>query len=348
MASKPANSSETSHLVEEGGNGYRPFYRAAEDDTILKPFKSLTGRRLLMFSVLIMLAYLLAGIVVYTVIANMSVLDALYFSVVTLTTVGYGDLRAHKPTTKLFACLYILVGVAMIGALLAKVVEILLRQEEQVLLDFMKKQSPRHGGSGNNGETSGIGPGGVLSSGVETLSNVNPYYVKLGAGILSFVTLVLFGTVIFMFLMDMTFVDAFYLTVVSASTVGYGDFSPETTATKLFAIFYLPVSTLFLAKVVSDYTEMTIEANKRKSQRRILLSKITSREFEEMDENKDGKIDKCEFLVRQLVLQEKVTQAEIDQVWEQFERLDTNQNGFLEFEEVSVECDTNSDGVISP
>ena len=48
---------------------------------------------------------------------------------------------------------------------------------------------------------------------------------------------------------------------------------------------------------------MTIEANKRKSQRRILLSKITSREFEEMDENKDGKIDKCEFLVRQLVLQ---------------------------------------------
>ena len=48
---------------------------------------------------------------------------------VTLTTVGYGDLRAHKPTTKLFACLYILVGVAMIGALLAKVVEILLRQE---------------------------------------------------------------------------------------------------------------------------------------------------------------------------------------------------------------------------
>ena len=47
-------------------------------------------------------------------------------------------------------------------------------------------------------------------------------------------------------------------------------------------------------------------------------------------------------------VQEKVTQAEIDQVWEQFERLDTNQNGFLEFEEVSVECDTNSDGVISP
>ena len=46
--------------------------------------------------------------------------------------------------------------------------------------------------------------------------------MNLGAGILSFVTLVLFGTVIFMFLMDMTFVDAFYLTVVSASTVGYG------------------------------------------------------------------------------------------------------------------------------
>lgn len=45
---------------------------------------------------------------------------------VTLTTVGYGDLSAHSTSTKLFSCVYILVGVALIGALLSKLVEAVL------------------------------------------------------------------------------------------------------------------------------------------------------------------------------------------------------------------------------
>ncbi|CAN0347145.1 unnamed protein product, partial [Laminaria digitata] len=48
---------------------------------------------------------------------------------VTLTTVGYGDLSAHKPLTKLFACFYIFIGVAMVGAFLATLVETLLDKQ---------------------------------------------------------------------------------------------------------------------------------------------------------------------------------------------------------------------------
>ena len=44
----------------------------------------------------------------------------------TLTTVGYGDLSAHKPATKMFACVYILVGVALIASFLGQLVELLL------------------------------------------------------------------------------------------------------------------------------------------------------------------------------------------------------------------------------
>lgn len=50
-------------------------------------------------------------------------------SAVTLTTVGYGDLSAHKTGTKLFACVYILVGVAMVAAFLAQLVELLLDEQ---------------------------------------------------------------------------------------------------------------------------------------------------------------------------------------------------------------------------
>jgi len=41
-------------------------------------------------------------------------LDALYFSVVTITTVGYGDLSPHTDIGKVFTMVYLLVGIGVL------------------------------------------------------------------------------------------------------------------------------------------------------------------------------------------------------------------------------------------
>lgn len=51
--------------------------------------------------------------------------------------------------------------------------------------------------------------------------------------------IILFGTVIFHLVEGWEWVDALYFTVITLTTVGYGDFSPQTTAGKLFAIIYI-------------------------------------------------------------------------------------------------------------
>jgi voltage-gated potassium channel len=54
------------------------------------------------------------GTVVYHIVEKFSWLNAYYFSVVTLTTVGYGDYVPHTNFGKIFTTFYILIGVGII------------------------------------------------------------------------------------------------------------------------------------------------------------------------------------------------------------------------------------------
>jgi voltage-gated potassium channel len=56
------------------------------------------------------------GTVTYHVLEGWSLLDSLYFSVVTLATVGYGDFHPTTDPAKLFTVGYILVGIGILAA----------------------------------------------------------------------------------------------------------------------------------------------------------------------------------------------------------------------------------------
>lgn len=54
------------------------------------------------------------GTTVYHYLEDWSWVDSLYFSVVAVTTVGFGDLSPSTDASKLFTVLYILVGITLI------------------------------------------------------------------------------------------------------------------------------------------------------------------------------------------------------------------------------------------
>ena len=59
---------------------------------------------------------LLSGTAFYRKAEGWSLLDSFYFSVVTLTTVGYGDLSPQTAAGKLFTVCYLFVGIGIILA----------------------------------------------------------------------------------------------------------------------------------------------------------------------------------------------------------------------------------------
>jgi voltage-gated potassium channel len=57
---------------------------------------------------------LIIGTVFYHFVEHFTWVDAYYFCVVTLATVGYGDLTPHTTAGKLFTTVYIFAGVGII------------------------------------------------------------------------------------------------------------------------------------------------------------------------------------------------------------------------------------------
>jgi hypothetical protein len=73
----------------------------------------------------------LTGTIFYWRFEDWTIIEALYFSVVTLTTVGYGDLHPTSAGTQIFTIIYILTGLGVLVALLGSVAEQYIKQKSE-------------------------------------------------------------------------------------------------------------------------------------------------------------------------------------------------------------------------
>jgi voltage-gated potassium channel len=89
---------------------------------------------------LLSLVAIVSGTGFYSIVEGFRLVDAFYFSVVTLTTVGYGDLAPETDAGKLFTAVYALVG---IGILLAFITTVAAKVAELPLLHPSNRQPVR-------------------------------------------------------------------------------------------------------------------------------------------------------------------------------------------------------------
>ncbi|MFH1237209.1 MAG: potassium channel family protein [Candidatus Aenigmatarchaeota archaeon] len=89
-------------------------------------------------------ALLLFGTFVYHFMENWSWIQSFYFSVTTLSTVGYGDIYPTTELSRLFTAIYILTGVAIVLASLEIIgTTYITRRETQILMRKQKLESEK-------------------------------------------------------------------------------------------------------------------------------------------------------------------------------------------------------------
>lgn len=72
-------------------------------------------------TLLVAVLILVSGTLFYNNIEGWSIVDSAYFSVMTLTTIGYGDLHPTTDLSKLFTMFYAIVGIGVFVALITQI-----------------------------------------------------------------------------------------------------------------------------------------------------------------------------------------------------------------------------------
>jgi voltage-gated potassium channel len=95
-------------------------------------------------------ALLLTGTIFYWRFEDWTIIEALYFSVATLTTVGYGDFTPTTTETQIFTVMYILIGFGVLAALLTSVAHeyVKLKTEGDSARERMLARRHRRAGEG--------------------------------------------------------------------------------------------------------------------------------------------------------------------------------------------------------
>ena len=82
------------------------------------------------------------GTIFYSLVEGWTALDALYFSVTTLTTVGLGDYTPQTGIGKLFTIVYVLAGVSVILAFVNTVLQRAAKRQREQLEHLHERPPP--------------------------------------------------------------------------------------------------------------------------------------------------------------------------------------------------------------
>ena len=300
-----------------------------------------------------LISYLGVGVVAYHwVFEKWSIIDALYFSCVCFSTVGYGDICPQTDGGKLFTCFFGIAGIALLGAAVATIGSKLV-QEGVETAKLAEKESRKRLiqiydkmpklvktlREGDKDEHPTIVEIASQTPAVSMLRRFLKPFVSLWTGlrwILSSLLVVAFSGLIMGKLEGWNFTDSIYYSLITASTIGLGDFGPSTKFGRLLAVFFIPLSVAAVGEILAAIATVIIKRRQKRLFDTQLKRGLTMEHIKAMDTNNDGQVSREEYLLYMFMEMGLVTKDEIDDLWEQFSRLDVSNSGYLDREDLLI------------
>jgi potassium channel subfamily K, other eukaryote len=275
--------------------------------------------------VIAFLGYLVISAEVYVWMEGISHTDAIYLSMITFTTIGYGDLVPTHPVSKFFTCGFVFLNLLIVGQLLDYVVEAVVEQRKKASQDFLENVFDKE----------------EIDTDAERHNHwISKEYMALYEALLQAISMiggtVAVGTIFFAFLVDNhNIVDAIYLSCMTVSTVGYGDIVPTNIYSRIFGCFFAVGGTLTFGSAVSGFIGALGEYRMLAKNEQTLNNSVLDYDtFCKADADGSDSVTKEEFVLFRLTQMGVIPSNLRERAEQQFDRMDADGSGDLTMEDI--------------
>jgi hypothetical protein len=273
----------------------------------------------ILIKLFVVTVYYVLGALFYCHVEDWSIINSVYFTTISVSTIGYGDLTCSRDECRLFTIFYIGFGIVLIVGLITSSVLSVLESYRERVMEVGRGIVELH-------------PDGRKRK-IVYLYALHILYASI---LLGFPLIV--GAIMFWLMardqMDVSFVMAFYWSAQTCMTIGYGDLRLVGNDDKIFicCFVFLAIACVSAAIAQIGSLRMTIKAYKRQGllqSKRLALSLVS-----QLDVNERG-VNKFEYLAACLVTLEKVKPEEVANILHQFDELDVDRRGVLNIERLA-------------
>ena len=268
------------------------------------------------------LILLAIGVTVFSLLVEKwSFIESLYFTLVLLTTVGYGDMAPTTPEGKMFTAIFALCGVFVIGLALGVVGSELVDAEIDVLIE-----------KASTGESSPKRPSSLFDSS-RKVGQICWIVIRI-------LSPIFVGAFIIAYLEGWPWYDALYYTVITATTVGLGDLSPTSERSEACAILFIPLAVAAMAHILDEGSTLVMKRRREKHSQKLGRSvKMTEEDLDVLDTSQDGQVSRLEYVEFMLKAMDIVDEDLFAELHSQFNKLDATKDGFLTKRDLELNVD---------
>ncbi|CAJ1940140.1 unnamed protein product [Cylindrotheca closterium] len=286
------------------------------------------------------IAYLAIGVFAYhKIFEKWSIVDSLYFTCVVFSTVGYGDVCPQTIGGRIFTCFFGFTGIALLGAAIASIGSKLVQVETETARRAERESRKRFVNmfdklpklvKADKEEKARI------MSDVHAKNRHAPHLPKAAVALLKgarwiaqSLMVVVLGGMLLGKVEGWKMADAVYYALITASTIGLGDFAPATKTGRIIALLLIPMSVAAFGEILSNIGLAWISSRQKQLFDSQLKTGLTMDHLKVMDNNQDGKVDREEYVLFMLLEMGLVSKEEVAELTDQFDRLDRTGTGYL-------------------